>query len=90
MGKQVWQLKTSEGGWTSAGHIYISPAGQYHIRYNSLLVDNREEMNQVYIWRASDGFHGRYYQDWNFERVNSILPDDVIPLKSFTAFPKKS
>jgi hypothetical protein len=86
MEKQIWQLRTSEGGWTSAGQIYISQPGQYYIRYNCILVDCREGMNQIYIWRASNGFHGRYYQEWNFERTNSILPEDVILLKSFAAF----
>ena len=86
MEKQVWQLKVGEGGWISAGQIYKSPTERYAVRNNSNLADNRGGINQIYIWRASDGFHARSSQDLNFERINAILPDDVIPLKSFRPY----
>ena len=88
MEKQVWQLGNGEGGWLSAGQIYRARPESYAVRSNSVLAEKRGGINQVYIWRTGDGYHGRYYQDWNFEKIDTILPDDVIPLKSFRSYGK--
>jgi len=89
MEKQIWQLKTGEGGWISAGQIYKARPESYFVRFNYILAETRGGINQVYIWRESDGFHGRYYQEWDFDRIDAILPDDVIPLKSFRSYDYK-
>jgi len=86
MAKQVWQLYPGEGGWLSPGQIYHIKPESYSVRNNAVLVPERAGINQVYIWRATDGYHGHYDQDWNFDHTDVILPDDVIALKSFTPF----
>jgi hypothetical protein len=86
MENQVWQLMHGGGGWLPAGEIYKSRTDKYYVRFNSILADVQGGINQVYIYRANDGFHGQYYQDLEFIRLDVILPDDAIPLQSFLHF----
>ena len=72
------------GGWISAGKIYRSDSETYALRQNELLASTREGINQIYIWRTHDGFHARTHQEWDLKRIDTILPDNVILLKSFT------
>jgi len=86
MEKQVWQLYPGEGGWLSPGQVYQIQPGRFSVRSNAVLMAERGGINQVYIWRTTDGYHGRYDQDWNFERMEVIFPDDALALKSFKPF----
>jgi hypothetical protein len=86
MENQVWQLMPGNNGWLPTGEIYKSRTDKYFVRFNSILADVQESINQVYIYRENEEFHCQYYQDLDFNRLDVILPDDAIPLQSFLHF----